>query len=309
MFAEGVDPYALLLAEARRHGLEALLTYRMNDIHGDPFLEHKFWLQHPEYRLAKPYDSWAVRHAGLDFGHDAVRDYTFRLIEEAVQRYDCDGIELDFVRCPAFFQNGPEAERIAKMNDLVRRVRQMLDAEGQKRAGDWCWPRACFPGIRNAEVPALTRSSGQKRAGSIFSPFLLTRARNTICPSSLGKRGLRTCLSAAVPTPPVPRRITVSPRNNFGKLAPTASTCSTSFAHASGLSSRHLKSSRNWAIRKSVRQQERFLIPDPWPLTPDPYTNPHRFRKYHSSPSRPTSVRKNDQVSQKVFLVSCCTSR
>ena len=133
MFARGVDPYALLLAEARRHGLEALLTYRMNDIHGDPFLEHKFWLQHPEYRLAKPFDSWAVRHAGLDFGHDAVCDYTFRLIEEAVERYDCDGIELDFNRCPAFFQNGTEAERIAKMNKLVRRVRQMLDAEGKKR--------------------------------------------------------------------------------------------------------------------------------------------------------------------------------
>ena len=32
------DPFALLLAEARRHGLEALLTYRMNDIHGDECL-------------------------------------------------------------------------------------------------------------------------------------------------------------------------------------------------------------------------------------------------------------------------------
>jgi hypothetical protein len=62
-----------------------------------------------------------------------VRDYTFRLIEEAVQRYDCDGIELDFNRAPPFFQNGTEAEGIAKMSGLVRRVRQMLDAEGRKR--------------------------------------------------------------------------------------------------------------------------------------------------------------------------------
>ncbi len=187
MFAAGVDPYALLLAEARRHGLEALLTYRMNDIHGDAFLEHKFWLQHPEYRLAKPYDSWAVRHAGLDFGHDAVRDYNFRLIEEAVERYDCDGIELDFVRCPAFFQNGTEAERIAKMNKLVRRVRQMLDAEGKKRGRRLVLAAACFPRIKNAELPALIRQSGPKRAGLIFSPFPPTRARNTICPSSPGK--------------------------------------------------------------------------------------------------------------------------
>ena len=155
MFAAGVDPYALLLSEARRHGLEALLTYRMNDIHGDDFLVHKFWLQHPEYRLAKPYESWAVRRAGLDFGQEAVRDYNFRLIEEAAQRYDCDGIELDFVRCPAFFQNGTEAERIAKMNDLVRRVRQMLDAEGQKRGRRLVLAARVLPGYQECRTSGL----------------------------------------------------------------------------------------------------------------------------------------------------------
>ena len=148
MFAAGVDPYALLLAEARRHELESLLTYRMNDIHGDSFLEHKFWLQHPEYRLPKPYESWAIRHAGLDFGHDAVRDYTFRLIEEAVQRYDCDGIELDFNRAPAFFQNGTEAERVATINKLVRRVRQMLDDEGRKRGRRFVLAARVLPGYQ-----------------------------------------------------------------------------------------------------------------------------------------------------------------
>lgn len=125
MFAQGVDPYALMLAEAKKRGLEALLSYRMNDAHNLSFLHCKFWLDHPEYRLG----------AAFDFGHQAVRDYTFRLIEEAVQRYDCDGIELDFNRFPTFFQNGAgtEAERIEKINDLVHRVRQMLDAEGKKQ--------------------------------------------------------------------------------------------------------------------------------------------------------------------------------
>lgn len=138
MFAAGVDPYALLLAEARRHGLEALLTYRMNDIHGDPFLNHRFYLEHPEYRLppsppGSPF-SWPGTRVGLDFAHDAVRDYTFRLIEEAVRRYDCDGIELDFNRAPNFFQNGTTTtERLTKISELVRRVRQMLDSEGKQR--------------------------------------------------------------------------------------------------------------------------------------------------------------------------------
>jgi hypothetical protein len=131
MFQEGVDPYALLLAEARRRGMEALLTYRMNDIHDGDFLNHRFWLAHPDHRLPGPVAKGF--RPGLDFAQDTVREYTFRLIEEAVQRYDCDGIELDFNRAPPYFRNGAEGDGMAKINDLVRRVRQMLNDQGQKR--------------------------------------------------------------------------------------------------------------------------------------------------------------------------------
>ena len=122
-FDTGVDPYAIMLAEAKKRGLEALLTFRMNDAHGNDFLKTKFWLDHPEYRLG----------GALDFTHDEVRDYVFHLIKEAVHRYDCDGIELDFNRFPTFFKNGTTEERIMKMNALVKRLRIMLDEEGKKR--------------------------------------------------------------------------------------------------------------------------------------------------------------------------------
>jgi len=118
-----VDPHAVMFAEARRRGREALLTFRMNDAHGYDYLRTQFWTDHPDWRLG----------AALDFGPEAVRDYTFRLIEEAVQRYDCDGIEMDFNRFPTFFKNGNERERIQKINDLVHRVRLMVDAEAKKR--------------------------------------------------------------------------------------------------------------------------------------------------------------------------------
>jgi uncharacterized lipoprotein YddW (UPF0748 family) len=69
----------------------------------------------------------------MDFGRQEVRDYTFRLIEEAVRRYDCDGIELDFNRFPRFFRDGEADERVAKINALVERVRSMLDEVGRER--------------------------------------------------------------------------------------------------------------------------------------------------------------------------------
>jgi hypothetical protein len=126
-FDAGVDPYGVIFKEARRRGLETLLTLRMNDAHGNDFLRTAFWRDHPEYRLG---------NGALDFTHAAVREYVFTLIEEAAQRYECDGVELDFQRFPTFFPpNSPEPveQRIAKITGLVERVRQMLDRLGAQR--------------------------------------------------------------------------------------------------------------------------------------------------------------------------------
>jgi hypothetical protein len=129
-FEADIDPYAVMLAEAKRRGVEALLTFRMNDDHGNDFLATKFLQDHPEFRLGtEPYRGLGA----MDFGRDEVRDYTFRLIEETMTRYDCDGIELDFNRFPAFFKDDPTDARVTKMNDLVRRVREMLDRLGDQR--------------------------------------------------------------------------------------------------------------------------------------------------------------------------------
>ena len=123
-FSNGQDPYAIMLDEARRSGREALLTFRMNDDHGNDFLRTQFWVDHPEWRLGK---------GALDFTHEGVRKYVISLIDEAVRRYDCDGIELDFNRFPTFFKGGSTEDRVEKMNSLVQRVRQLLDGLGQTR--------------------------------------------------------------------------------------------------------------------------------------------------------------------------------
>lgn len=123
-FAAGVDPYTVILGEMRRRGREALLSFRMNDDHGNDFLRTQFRIDHPDCQLGA---------GALDFGQQAVREYVFRLIEEAVERYDCDGVELDFNRFPRFFQAGTTDERIAQMNSLVERVRHMVDEQGQRR--------------------------------------------------------------------------------------------------------------------------------------------------------------------------------
>lgn len=126
-FRAGVDPYAYLIGEARQRGLEALITFRMNDAHGNDFLRTRFWNQH---------EAWRLPGGALNFTHTEVREHVFRLIEEAVRRYDADGLELDFQRFPTFFAaDSPDspAERVGKINALVERVRGLLDEEGRRR--------------------------------------------------------------------------------------------------------------------------------------------------------------------------------
>lgn len=129
-FDDGVDPYAILFAEARRHGREALLTFRINDDHGVDFLRTQFLADHPDWRLGT--EQYHGRDA-LDFGREEVREHTFRLIEEAFRRYDGDGLELDFNRFPLFFKDGTTEERIAKMSGLVERVRKLVEEVSRER--------------------------------------------------------------------------------------------------------------------------------------------------------------------------------
>lgn len=123
-FDAGIDPYAAILAHMRRRNREALLSFRMNDDHGNDFLRTQFRVDHPECQLGA---------GALDFGQAAVREYVYQLIEEALVRYDCDGIELDFNRFPRFFAGGTTEERIAQMDSLVERVRQLVDEQSQRR--------------------------------------------------------------------------------------------------------------------------------------------------------------------------------
>ncbi len=124
-YRSGVDPYAVLLAESRARGREAIVSFRMNDDHGGDFQSARFRRDHPECRVGA---------RALDFGCPAVREHVFALLQECVCRYDCDGLELDFNRFPRFFKDGtPEADRVAALDSLVERVRKMLDAVGKEK--------------------------------------------------------------------------------------------------------------------------------------------------------------------------------
>ncbi|MDA0660111.1 MAG: hypothetical protein O3C60_14890 [Planctomycetota bacterium] len=120
----GHDLMQVLLDRCHHNGIEFMAGLRMNDRHGDPW-QSPFGKEHPEWRLRDLH--------GMDYRHEGVRNTVFAVAEELVERYDVDGIELDWMRhCHMF--NADEAEANAHLlTDLVSRIRRMLDEKGAQR--------------------------------------------------------------------------------------------------------------------------------------------------------------------------------
>ena len=133
-FEGGLDVYATMIARCREKGVSPWLSFRMNDVHGtltdsDP-MASTFWKEHPEFRLLGETKSW---ENGFDYAHAEVRDRMTAFIREAVERYDVDGIELDFIRFPNYFRKGEEPAGAATLTGFVRGLRAVCDEASRRR--------------------------------------------------------------------------------------------------------------------------------------------------------------------------------
>lgn len=133
---DGIDPYQLWIARARKHGIAPWLSMRMNDVHNvddvKSYIHSEFWRAHPEYWRV-PYKLGPSADRAFDYGHAAVRDHHFKLIEELAARYDFDGLELDWMRFGYHFKPGHEREGLGILTDFTARVRRLLDTWEQRR--------------------------------------------------------------------------------------------------------------------------------------------------------------------------------
>ncbi|MBC8874685.1 MAG: hypothetical protein H8E44_35055 [Planctomycetes bacterium] len=124
---KGVDPFAVCVTRCRERGVSPWMSMRMNDTHyiDDATKTSKLWQQHPELRRAE--------RSGYDFSHKQVRDHYLALVAELMDRYDCDGIELDWVRFPSHFKSGQEQQGREYLNDFMRRAHQLAEQATAKR--------------------------------------------------------------------------------------------------------------------------------------------------------------------------------
>ncbi len=144
---KGTDALKLVIDFCRENEKEVFFTHRINDIH-DSFIDWELstWKrEHPEYLLGaredlNKYNGAHTRHwwTSLNFELTEVRDYLIAIVEDVCQRYDIDGIEIDYFRAPMFFRPTMElkpvtAAQVEILTGFQRRVRQVAYREGNRR--------------------------------------------------------------------------------------------------------------------------------------------------------------------------------
>lgn len=123
MMDEGTMPLEIFTGEAHDQNIELLAGFRVNDRHG---VNKPFFQAHPDWLLKE------LRH-GVDYSLQEVRDWIFWIISEVPQRFDVDGIELNFVRHCYCFPPSEAADKHDLMTELMGRLREMLDDAGRKK--------------------------------------------------------------------------------------------------------------------------------------------------------------------------------
>ena len=146
---QGHDNLSLIIGFCKTNGIEVFWSARMNDMHDNwyPQMMTEFKREHPELRLwregdyGRPGDGTIEPHmyaVAVDYGREEIRRRQYDTIIDVCERYDVDGIELDFMREPVYFRPNMEgrpvdAEHLELMTDLLRQVRGKADEIGQGR--------------------------------------------------------------------------------------------------------------------------------------------------------------------------------
>lgn len=138
MFIEDkYDMYAHWITLLRQIGIRPWLSFRMNDCHEmmEPagFMLCDYFHEHPELRRTAHRGPAGYYDNCFDYAHEEIRTRMLNYIDEALERYDVDGVELDFMREMFCFSIGGEIDGREIMTDFIKQVRAVMKKYDEKR--------------------------------------------------------------------------------------------------------------------------------------------------------------------------------
>ena len=128
---QGIDIAAIFAEESRKRGIESFYNYRINGSDNDlgPFSKLPMKLKHPDWLI----HTWPGPVGLWNYAIPEVRRYKLSILREIAERFDYDGISLDFARvCPVLPPGKAWANR-DKMNDFMREFRSITQQVAHRR--------------------------------------------------------------------------------------------------------------------------------------------------------------------------------
>ena len=151
------NPFQDRIDYGRSKGVKVWLSMRMNDIHwitDDNFLLNtEYFRGNPQLRRAAyNTNDWSAQ--ALDYGKDQVRQHFLALAKEYIERFDLDGLELDWMRSPSHLRPGFELQDAHLITEFMRDVREISNKAQEKRGHE------IKIGVRLPSRPEDARLSG-----------------------------------------------------------------------------------------------------------------------------------------------------
>ena len=127
---DGVNIVQVFLEAAKQRDIESFFSYRINGSDNDlgPVAEIPMKEAHPDWLI----HIWNA-NGYWNFALEGVHEYKLRVLREAAENYDFDGIELDFARVCPVLPPGHQWEYRDKLTDFIRATRAMLLEVARKR--------------------------------------------------------------------------------------------------------------------------------------------------------------------------------
>lgn len=148
---KGIEMHKLWMETLRSIGIHPWISIRMNDIHEtdkeDSFLFSDFYKKNRHMNRASHRMPAEYYENGLNYMFKEVRDYYMTIIEEALDTFDADGLELDWMREIYSIGIGREYEGISVINEFMDLVYDRVKAAEEK------WGHPIKIGVRLPDTP------------------------------------------------------------------------------------------------------------------------------------------------------------
>ena len=127
------DRMQIVVDQCHRRDIKCIANLRMNDRHRVTAYVKELYRQHPEWRLKSPIGAFLDRKGALNFKYKGVRDHLLAFTSELLERYDVDGLELDYMRMCHMFEPTEARQHAHLLTEMMRSMRAQLAVAARQR--------------------------------------------------------------------------------------------------------------------------------------------------------------------------------